>query len=206
MHTWLAYTSCIHTAAPVSVWDHVGAVLCAVPVPPGEKCIIPECTRKRYTDSSMTHHYCSRSHADEGKKRGIFCESLFVVKQLKLHQSSYFQIYSTSPSYSLYTCVCLSVCLSVCSKYCRPQGPMWPAELHPPQGSGGQWVQVQPLLQGPCLEGWWGWDLHSCTHVQQARSRVHPNLVLGCPTGRSTCLQGLAHVVNCSGIVIEGWM
>ena len=53
----------------------------------------------------------------------------------------------------------VSVCLSVCSKCHRPQGPVWPPKLHSSQGSGGQWLQIQPLLQGPRSEGWWGWEL-----------------------------------------------
>ena len=84
-----------------------GAVLCAVPVPPGEKCIIPECKRQRYTDGSVTHPYCSQSHAEEGRKRGIFCELLQFV--LNLTAITVLYIFYLHPSLHLY--LCLSVCM-----------------------------------------------------------------------------------------------
>lgn len=36
-------------------------------------CIIPECPRSKYVDpsSGATHDYCGKTHAEEGKKRGI---------------------------------------------------------------------------------------------------------------------------------------
>jgi hypothetical protein len=37
-----------------------------------ETCIIPECHRRRYKDGTITHPYCSRNHAEEGKRRQIF--------------------------------------------------------------------------------------------------------------------------------------
>ncbi len=82
-----------------------GAVLCAVPVPPGEKCIIPECKRQRYTDGSVTHSYCSKSHAEEGRKRGIFRELLqFGMKLNRNHSSVLISLSISIP-------LCLSVCL-----------------------------------------------------------------------------------------------
>ena len=47
---------------------------------PGEKCIIPECTKRGYFDGTVVHRYCSKSHAEEGRRRGIFRELGFVVK------------------------------------------------------------------------------------------------------------------------------
>ena len=84
-------------------------MLCAVPVLPGEKCIIPECKRRRYTDGSVTHWYCSKSHAEEGGKRGIFRELLQFG--MKLNQNHC----SVSISLSISILLCLSVCLSVAS-------------------------------------------------------------------------------------------
>ena len=46
--------------------------LCTETVAPEEKCIIPECMRKRYSDGSRVYHYCSKSHADAGRQRGIY--------------------------------------------------------------------------------------------------------------------------------------
>ena len=74
MNACLPHTSCLYLCVLA------GVVLCAVPVPPEEKCIIPECRKRRYTDGSVVHHYCSKSHADEGRKRGIFRELWFVLK------------------------------------------------------------------------------------------------------------------------------
>ena len=51
----------------------------------GEKCIIPECHRRRYKDGTITHPYCSRSHAEEGKRRGI------IRKYMKCFYSNFFR-------------------------------------------------------------------------------------------------------------------
>ncbi len=46
-------------------------------------CIIPGCQKLKYVDSSAgaTHDYCGKSHADEGKRKGIYgtCRSTFHV-------------------------------------------------------------------------------------------------------------------------------
>lgn len=34
-------------------------------------CIIPGCTKKKYSEGGVTHPYCGRGHADLGKKMNI---------------------------------------------------------------------------------------------------------------------------------------
>ena len=109
----------------------------AVSLPEGEKCIIPECHRRRYKDGMITHPYCSRSHAEEGKRRQIF-RKCTCVHTYNLH--SYNSIDMTFHIlYSLYhacmcfvhtriyyvgvcdcmcACMCVCVCMCVCMCVC----------------------------------------------------------------------------------------
>ena len=71
MNFWLLNDNCLMcrvSAVMLVVVLHVHAESVASE----EKCIIPECRRKRFSEGSVVHYYCSKSHADEGRKRGIY--------------------------------------------------------------------------------------------------------------------------------------
>lgn len=79
------------------------------PVPPGEKCIIPECTRKRYSDGSVAYHYCSKSHADAGRQRGIYREFGAHCAYIYPH------LFTLRPFPSLSPLACMFLCLYTAS-------------------------------------------------------------------------------------------
>ena len=37
-----------------------------------DQCIIPGCHKMRFIEGDVRHPYCSKTHADEGKRRKIF--------------------------------------------------------------------------------------------------------------------------------------
>ena len=89
--------------------------LYAETVAPEEKCIIPECMRKRYSDGSVVHHYCSKSHADAGRQRGIFRkQELAACCAVSSGLSTFL------PFLSLF----LHLYVFVCSECPGPQGPV----------------------------------------------------------------------------------
>ena len=85
-------------------------VLHAEPLPPEEKCIIPECTNRRYTEGSVRHQYCSKYHAEEGRRRGIYRKLGFTVGYWLV--VLFPQLFSTllpSVCHSLLNCACDSL-------------------------------------------------------------------------------------------------
>lgn len=51
-----------------------------VPIPPEEKCIIPECDKRRYPE----HPFCGKTHAEEGKTREIYVTTENAEEQCEL--------------------------------------------------------------------------------------------------------------------------
>lgn len=81
----------VYITAPPSLTSGPGAGTGATSVQKNSSvCLIPECTLPKYVDpsSGVTHDYCGKTHAAEGKRRGI----RGIISYRKLIYSSFFSI------------------------------------------------------------------------------------------------------------------